>query len=208
MPFHRLPSLGSLVLLALLVIVLVSGGDEDEPAPERDRPRAERPDRERSGRNPESVPAPADPGGGRRGSDQRPEPGLVAPVVDVVDGDTIEVAIRGEVEDVRYIGVDTPETVAPGEPVGCFGPQSSAANERLVAGERVRLVFDAERRDYYGRLLAYVYVEPDGRFVNAALLRRGLARTLTIAPNDSLADRFDRIEQAAANAGRGLWGAC
>ena len=82
---------------------------------------------------------------------------LEVEVVDVVDGDTIEVLIDGTEEDVRYIGVDTPESVKPGAPVECFGPEASAFNERLVDGERVGLVFDAERRDDYGRLLAYVY---------------------------------------------------
>lgn len=130
----------------------------------------------------------------------------VAPVTRVVDGDTVEVRLGGEIEDVRYIGVDTPETVKPGAAVECFGPQASRFNQRLVEGKRVRLVFGAERRDVYGRLLAYVYLGP--RFVNAELLRRGLARTLTIAPNDRFAERFDRLQTAAARAGRGLWSAC
>ena len=131
---------------------------------------------------------------------------MIVPVVDVVDGDTIEVVLDGVTEDVRYIGVDTPESVAPGEPVECFGKRASDFNARLVAGQRVRLVFDAERRDVYGRLLAYVYVGE--RFVNAALVRRGYARTLTIAPNDAFAGLFDRLQRSAGNAGRGLWGAC
>ena len=129
-----------------------------------------------------------------------------ARVVRVIDGDTIEVSIDGTTEDVRYIGVDTPESVTPGEPVECFGRRAAELNERLVSGRTVRLRFDRERRDRYGRLLAYVYVGE--RFVNAALMRGGYARTLTIAPNDSFAGLFDRLEQAAGNAGRGLWGAC
>lgn len=138
-----------------------------------------------------------------------PSPGpaeVVARVVRVVDGDTIEARIDGRVEDVRYIGVDTPETVKPGAPVECFGPRASAFNHHLVEGRRVRLVLGVERRDKYGRLLSYVYL---GRlFVNAELLRRGFARTLAIAPNDSFAERFKRLEIAAGRAGRGLWGAC
>jgi micrococcal nuclease len=130
----------------------------------------------------------------------------IVQVTRVVDGDTVEVQLDGSEEDVRYIGVDTPETVKPGEPVQCFGKRASGFNHRLVEGERVRLVFDEERRDVYGRLLAYVYL--DGRFVNADLVRRGLARTLSIPPNDRFADRFKRLEIAAARAGRGLWGAC
>jgi micrococcal nuclease len=127
-------------------------------------------------------------------------------VTRVVDGDTVEVWLDGREEDVRYIGIDTPETVKPGAPVDCFGPQASAFNHRLVEGRRVRLVFDTERRDQYGRLLAYVYL--GDRFVNAELIRRGLARTLNIPPNDRFAGRLKRLEIAAARAGRGLWSAC
>ena len=127
-------------------------------------------------------------------------------VTRVVDGDTIEARIDGQVEDVRYIGVDTPETVKPDTPVQCFGPQASAFNHRLVERRRVRLVFGVERRDVYGRLLAYVYLRR--QFVNAALVRRGLARTLTIPPNDRFAPQFRRLEMRAARTGWGLWGKC
>jgi micrococcal nuclease len=130
----------------------------------------------------------------------------MAYVTRVVDGDTIEVRLGGLEEDVRYIGVDTPETVKPGAPVQCFGPQASRFNHALVERRRVRLVFGVERRDVYGRLLAYVYLGE--RFVNAELVRRGLARTLTIPPNDRFAAQLKGLELAAARAGRGLWGGC
>jgi micrococcal nuclease len=127
-------------------------------------------------------------------------------VARVIDGDTIEVRVGDRNDEVRYIGVDTPETVKPGTPVQCFGPQASAFNHRVVEGRQVRLVFDRERRDIYGRLLAYVYL---GRlFVNARLAALGYARTLTIPPNDSHAGLFQRLVRSAALAGRGLWGAC
>lgn len=135
-----------------------------------------------------------------------PPRSALAYVIRAVDGDTIEVRLDGEAEDVRYIGVDTPETVKPGTPVQCFGPRAHRFNARLVAGRQVRLDFDAERRDVYGRLLAYVHL--GRRFVNAELVRRGLARTLEIAPNTSFAGRFKRLQIAAARAGRGLWSAC
>jgi micrococcal nuclease len=135
-----------------------------------------------------------------------PPRSATAYVVRAVDGDTIEVLVDGEHEDVRYIGVDTPETVKPGTPVQCFGPRAHRFNARLVTHRRVRLVFGVERRDVYGRLLAYVFL--GDRFVNAELARRGLARTLTIPPNDRFARRFKRLQSVAARAGRGLWGAC
>jgi micrococcal nuclease len=136
-----------------------------------------------------------------------------ARVLRVIDGDTIEVSVGGTEEDVRYIGVDTPETVKPGAPVDCYGPQASAANHRLVEGRTVRLVFDRERRDAYGRLLAYVYARAGGEagkplFVNAALVRGGYARTLEIAPNTAHAPELRRLEARSGRAGRGLWGAC
>jgi micrococcal nuclease len=143
-----------------------------------------------------------DPGAG---SDSGPR-SVRAEVERVIDGDTIEVRIEGAEDEVRYIGIDTPETVKPGTAVQCFGPQASALNHRLVEGRQVRLVFDRERRDVYGRLLAYVYAGPV--FVNARLVRAGAARTLTIPPNDSHAPLFRRLERSAGLAGRGLWGAC
>jgi micrococcal nuclease len=124
----------------------------------------------------------------------------------VVDGDTVEVRIGGREDDVRYIGIDTPESVKPEAPVECFGGQASALNQRLVEHREVRLVFDRERRDVYGRLLAYVYVGK--RFVNAHLVRLGYARTLTIPPNVAHAGLFGRLARAAGRAGRGLWGVC
>ena len=121
------------------------------------------------------------PGGGRSGGDAGGADGRAAGrVTRVVDGDTVHVRIDGSDERVRYIGVDTPETVKPGTPVQCFGKAASADNHRLVDGQSVRLRFDAEQHDRYGRLLAYVYRASDGLFVNAALVRGGYATTLPI----------------------------
>lgn len=131
---------------------------------------------------------------------------MSALVTRVIDGDTVEVRIAGRTEEVRYIGVDTPETVKPETPVQCFGPRASAFNHRLVEGRRVRLLLGAERRDVYGRLLAYVHL--GHLFVNAVLVRRGLARSLTIAPNDRFAPLFRSLELAAGRRGSGLWGTC
>ena len=138
--------------------------------------------------------------------DDEPSTSAEARVTRVVDGDTVEASIDGKAEDIRYIGVDTPESVKPGTPVQCYALRASHFNERLVEGETVRLEYDAEHRDVYGRLLAYVYL--GDRFVNAELVRRGYATTLTIPPNTRFAELFARLENVALEAGRGLWGRC
>jgi micrococcal nuclease len=171
--------IGSLLLVALLALVLLADLESGRSGPGNSAEERATSNEERTAR---------------------------AFVTRVVDGDTVEVTIDGQEEDVRYIGIDTPETVKPGEPVQCFGRQASAANKRLVEHRAVRLAFDRERRDVYGRLLAYVH--SGDRFVNARLVRDGYARTLTIAPNVAHAGLFHRLVRAAGRAGRGLWGAC
>jgi micrococcal nuclease len=143
-----------------------------------------------------------------RGSDEAPGRTLSGRVVRVVDGDTIRVALPGRVERVRYIGIDTPESVKPGTPVQCYAHRAAAENARLVGGRRVRLVLDVEPRDRFGRLLAYVYRADDGVFANAELVRGGFARTLTIPPDVRFAARFRALAARARREHRGLWSAC
>lgn len=128
----------------------------------------------------------------------------VVEVVRVVDGDTIRVALPGGEEPVRYIGIDTPEGYRP--PVECFARAATRANRDLVAGRRVRLVYDVERRDRYGRLLAYVYT--GDVFVNAELVKRGFAKAYPVRPNVAHRDRFRALEAVARASGRGRWSHC
>ncbi len=132
--------------------------------------------------------------------------GDTARVVAVVDGDTIDVDRAGSVLRVRLIGVDTPETKKPGAPVGCFGHAAARRTRRLLAGRRVRLVYDVERHDRYDRTLAYV--EADGSDVGAQLLSGGYARARRFPPNLARALRYADLEHAARVDGRGLWGSC
>jgi micrococcal nuclease len=130
-------------------------------------------------------------------------------VVRVIDGDTVRVRVGSATRTVRYIGVDTPETVKPGEPVQCFGKQASAYNRRVVEGRRVRLQFGPERHDRYGRLLAYVYLtDESGRSVNAQIVAHGYGRVLAIAPNTAHLRPYLRLERRAKRRGLGLWSAC
>jgi len=119
----------------------------------------------------------------------------------VVDGDTIIVEGVGRV---RLIGVDTPETVHPNRPVEFFGKEASAFTKRLLEGKRVRLEYDQERQDRYGRTLAYVYLD-DGTFVNAEIIRRGYGHAYPRFPFRHM-EAFRQFEREARDNRRGLWG--
>ena len=124
----------------------------------------------------------------------------------VVDGDTIYVSAGGRSQDVRLIGVDTPETVDPNRPVGCYGPQASAFMKHWLTGQPVTLVYDQVTHDKYGRYLAYV-------FVAVSRSSGGCCSSVTPArfrfpPNVAHASEYSALESAAAVAGRGLWSAC
>jgi micrococcal nuclease len=139
-----------------------------------------------------------------------------AVVTRVVDGDTIEVAVVGRSEgpgageasvgdtyDVRLLGIDTPESVSPREPVECFGREASAATTALLDGATVKLVKDVEERDSFDRLLRYVYLGAE--LANARLVANGYAHAYTYPPNVRHADLFVRLEREAGERGRGLW---
>jgi micrococcal nuclease len=130
------------------------------------------------------------------GYDKRVPDPRVASVTRVVDGDTIRVRfVSGSERRVRYIGVDTPER---GE--RCFSA-ATELNRRLLGDGRVRLEFDDDREDRYGRLLAYVYRAGDGLFINRELLERGLAEPLTVKPNDEHAKEFEALGTLSVRCG-------
>ena len=133
-----------------------------------------------------------------------------AVVVAVVDGDTIRVDRGYGVERVRYIGVDTPETVHPSQPVQWMGKEAAAANRALVEGREVLLERDLTERDKYDRLLRYVWVEdpasPSGMtMVNLALLAGGFAQVVTYPPDVRYVDPYLAAQREAREQGRGLW---
>ncbi len=126
-----------------------------------------------------------------------------AQVVRVIDGDTIEVQMESGTTDVRYIGIDTPETH--GE-VERYGKEASNYNKDLVGNKTVWLEIGKEARDKYGRLLAYVYLDPAKKaMVNAILVAQGYAKVMTIPPDVKFADTFKKLAKNARKGKRGLW---
>ena len=188
--------------VVLGIAALAPFGEDDEES------------RVEAGRGPETAPAPTT-------TEMRPEPAItttsasvpttVPPgvpasgddtiVVRVVDGDTLEVSGGTRV---RLIGVDAPETSG-----ACFGPEATRyATELVPPGTPVRLVYDRERLDQYGRTLAYVYKLTDGVFVNQAVARNGFATQLTVGDNVAHAETFRRAVSEARTASLGLWRLC
>ena len=137
------------------------------------------------------------------------QPGLYA-IDHYVDGDTISVSMNGQKQEIRFIGIDTPETHKPNTPVQCYGPAAAAYTQNRIkaAGDKVRLVSDSlsTDRDRYDRLLRYVYL-PDGTDLNQQLVANGYAFYYPYFPF-SKADQFSADEQTAIAAHKGLWNAC
>ncbi|HUG13689.1 MAG TPA: thermonuclease family protein, partial [Thermomicrobiales bacterium] len=118
----------------------------------------------------------------------------------VVDGDTLIVVVDGREERLRYIGVDTPESVQPNTQAQCFAREASEANKRLVEGQVVYLERDISDRDRFGRLLRYVFVDgPSGErlFVNLELVSQGYAQAVTFPPDVRHAETFRAAEREA-----------
>lgn len=135
-------------------------------------------------------------------------------VTRVIDGDTVVLA-NGE--HVRLIGIDAPESrnnpklerdsLRSGKDINVIlkmGKEASQFVRQLVEGKAVRLELDVQKRDKYGRLLAYIYLE-DGTFVNAKIMEAGYAQVMTIPPDVKYADMFLKLQARARKDGAGLW---
>ncbi len=133
--------------------------------------------------------------------------GCVAPIAPlvtrVIDGDTIEVDIDGTIYKVRYIGIDAPELDDEQPELCALAQEATIYNRQLVEGKTVRLEKDISETDKYERLLRYVYV--DDIFVNAELVRQGLAWAKVYEPDTKYQDYLEELEAEAKQAGRGLW---
>jgi len=126
-----------------------------------------------------------------------------AKVTRVIDGDTIQLE---DGQRLRYLGIDTPETVDPRKPVQCFGVEASEKNKELVEGKTVRLEKDITDKDKYGRLLRYVHL--DNLFINLELVKQGFATSYTYPPDVKYQSEILQAEKEAREANRGLWAAC
>ncbi|OPX97597.1 MAG: SPBc2 prophage-derived endonuclease YokF precursor [Syntrophorhabdus sp. PtaU1.Bin002] len=118
----------------------------------------------------------------------------------VIDGDTIQLESG---ETVRYIGIDAPELYIKDGGAEFFAREAARYNKKLVFLKKVKLEFDAEKRDNYGRLLAYVFVK--NTFVNAELVKLGYAKVMTKPPNTKYKDILLAQQQKAMDEERGLW---
>lgn len=129
-------------------------------------------------------------------------------VIDIIDGDTVvAVTEEGEKEIVRYLLIDTPELHHPSRGEEELGREAKAFNASLVAGRKVRFELDAEKRDRYGRLLAYAWIEEKGeeKMVNEMLVEEGLALPYFIPPNGKYLDRISEAAKRAKVRNVGLW---
>jgi micrococcal nuclease len=130
-------------------------------------------------------------------------------VLKVIDGDTVDIDIKGNTERVRLIGVNTPETKHPTKPIECFGPEASAyLTQLLPKGTHVRIERDIEARDRYGRMLLYLYRESDNLFINLDLVSHGYGTPMSIEPNTFHRNDFVHAAALAETTNEGLWKAC
>jgi micrococcal nuclease len=122
----------------------------------------------------------------------------VAYVIEVIDGDTIDVFLNEESRRLRYIGIDSPEIGMPNS------DEATEANRRLVEGQIVELERDITDIDQYGRLLRYVYLT-NGSLVNAELVKLGFANAVAYPPDVKYQKLLSELEREAQGAGIGLW---
>lgn len=137
-------------------------------------------------------------------SSDEPTNNVSVDVLRVVDGDTIVVDFNDTKERVRFIGVDTPETVHPELGEEPFGKEASDYTKQRLEGQTIELEFDVQERDQYGRLLAYIWI--GNEHLNATMLKEGYATLSTWPPNVKYVDEFTQYQKQAREAQKGLWG--
>lgn len=135
--------------------------------------------------------------------------GVTHRVVKVVDGDTAEIDINGQIKKVRFIGMDTPEVYDPRKPVQCYGREASAKGHELLEGKMVGIEYDqvVGESDKYGRSLAYIIL-PSGEIYNQKMIAEGYAHEYTYQDQAyKYQSKFKQAEVSAKSLGLGFWGA-
>ncbi len=120
----------------------------------------------------------------------------------VIDGDTIELESG---QKVRYIGIDTPETVDHRRDPQCFCQEASLQNKKLVEGKDIYLEKDISQTDKYGRLLRYIYLEENEISINEQLIKEGYAVASSYPPDIKYQEKLKTAEQEARDNQKGLW---
>lgn len=128
----------------------------------------------------------------------------------VVDGDTI---ILEDGRTIRYLNIDTPESVKPNTPVQCYAKEASAINRELVDKRTIYIKYDEQERDRYGRELRFIFLKAEDtsdieKSVNAYLVEMGFARSMIYKPNDTYENDFYTLERQAKRNNIGIWRAC
>ncbi|GEN52830.1 thermonuclease family protein [Halobacillus faecis] len=197
-PFHRL------IVLLVLSISILTGCTETQPVeeePESQTEQSQSSEANAFSEKEEEAPLEKE----SMASDEENQPGDVdATVMNVVDGDTIDIKINGREERVRLLLVDTPETVHPDKPVQPFGPEASDFAKEKLTGKEVRFEYDGPKRDHYDRLLGYVWV--NGKNFNQQLLEKGLARyAYEYDPPYVHSAALKNAEKHAQQQAKGIW---
>jgi micrococcal nuclease len=198
-PIARYAAAGAVALLALGVLGSIAGGqpaDNRTPAPSN------------AAVAPTFTPAPTEVAAASLDATFAPSgPTTEARVVRVIDGDTIVVEFGGTEYHLRYIGMDTPESVKPNTPVEPMAREASKANSGLVAGQTVTLEKEVSETDSFGRLLRDVWVDRNGSLVMVGLelVRQGYAQVTTFPPDVKYVDLLLAAERSARSGGLGLW---
>jgi len=130
---------------------------------------------------------------------QRPDEFVT--VTAVHDGDTVSVIFNKKREKVRLIGIDAPEI---GQKP--WGEEAKNFLEGLLKSSdwKVRLEYDVDRRDKYGRILAYLWTS-DGKMINLLMVKDGAAMLFTFPPNIKYVNELRAAQQEARNKGTGIW---
>lgn len=149
------------------------------------------------------------------GKETTDDSGFIPAVISrVIDGDTASVSVDGAERRVRFLGVDTPETVHPNKPVQFYGPQASAFTKGSLTGRRVWLEYDASPQDRYNRHLVYIWTAKPNEInedsirkdmFNAKLLLGGYAKVMIIKPNKRYEELFRKFQAEARASNRGIW---